>query len=261
MKLSVVIITLNAADIIERCINSVRWVADEILVVDSYSKDFTTHIASSSGARVLQHEFSDYVSQRNFAVAQARYDWVLCIDADEALSRDLQMNIKATLMTAEFECYELRRRNNYCGHWMRFGSLHTCRQLRLFNRTKGKWQGNLINECWRPFQSNLPIGKLDGYMYHYPISSWDSYQSKTEYQTELLARASFEAGRNYGILALFFLPVFYFIKDYFFKLAFLDYKQGYYAAKMYAFQKYRVIKKVRSSFKYNLQEPVVFSKN
>lgn len=247
-KISVVIITLNEEDTIERCINSVRWVADEILVIDSCSKDLTTSIAQACGARVLQREFTDYVSQRNFAVAQAKHDWVLCIDADEALSKELEINIKMTLSTDEFECYELARQNNYCGKWIRFGALYPNGQIRLFNRTMGKWRGRLIDERWRPYRSSLPVGRLDGQMYHYPVLTWNSYRERVERHADMLAHANLYAGKNYNLLSLLLVPVRGFLYDYFIKLGCLDGIEGFRAAQMFACKKSLVIQRTRILF-------------
>ncbi len=262
MKLSVVIITLNAADTIECCINSVRHIADEIVVVDGYSTDLTNLLALNAGAKVVQHKFTDFVAQRNFAVMVAMNDWVLSIDADEVLSKELAISIKVALATTEFDCYELMRLNNYCGRWMRFSPLHVRDQLRLFNRTNGIWWGGLIDEYWRPFQSHLPIGKLEGPMYHYPVSNWSNYRLRVIRRSDLVARVNFHSGRNYNLLSLILIPALCFLKNYVFRLGFLDLQEGYRAAKMYAFQKYLIIKGTRSYLsRAELPENTVFSKN
>src|SRR3954469_18861471 len=114
-KLSVVIITLNEEEGIGKCIDSVREVADEIVVVDSFSTDRTRKIAEAKGARFIQNKFEGHIQQKNFAKDQAANDWVLSIDADETLSPELQQSILEAKQNFTCEGYTMDRLNFYCG--------------------------------------------------------------------------------------------------------------------------------------------------
>ncbi len=117
---SVVIITLNAAAQIEACLQSAQF-ADEIVVVDSGSRDGTVEIAVKYGARVLQQDWLGFGPQKQFAVEQAAHDWVLCLDADERVSRELREGIEAALSKPEFPAYRMPRCNRFMGRWLRHG--------------------------------------------------------------------------------------------------------------------------------------------
>ena len=141
-KLSVVVITLNEADRIERLIQSVT-IADEIIIVDSGSTDGTVEHARSLGARVIHHEFSGYITQKNWALAQAKGEWILSLDADEALSQDLSREIEAALSSNEPELagFSMPRLSYYLGRWIYHGGWYPDRKLRLIRRGRATWQG------------------------------------------------------------------------------------------------------------------------
>jgi glycosyltransferase involved in cell wall biosynthesis len=140
--LSAVIITYNEARNIGRCLDSLAGVADEIVVVDSFSTDDTERICRAHGARFVQHAFEGHIEQKNYALAQARYDWVLSLDADEALSDPLRAAILAVKVQAErLDGYEMNRLTNYCGQWIHHSGWYPDRKLRLFDRRQGRWGG------------------------------------------------------------------------------------------------------------------------
>lgn len=140
-KISVVIITFNEADNIGRCIDSVNQIADEILVVDSFSTDITVEVALKKGARVVQQNFLGHIQQKNFAMKQAKYDWVLSIDADEELSKELQQLIAKAKTDLRADGYTLNRLNFFGGKPVKTCGWYPDKKLRLWNRTKGAWGG------------------------------------------------------------------------------------------------------------------------
>src|SRR4051794_2171901 len=134
IKLSSVIITYNEEHNIARCIESLKGVADEIILVDSYSTDQTVAIAESYGARIYHRRFTDFGDQKAFAIAQAANDHVLSIDADEVLSPELQASIIKEKQQPRFEAYNVNILPNYCGQWIRHCGWYPQPKLRLFNK-------------------------------------------------------------------------------------------------------------------------------
>ncbi|PIQ15560.1 MAG: glycosyl transferase, partial [Flavobacteriales bacterium CG18_big_fil_WC_8_21_14_2_50_32_9] len=119
MQLSVVIITYNEQRNIARCLDSVLPVADEIIVVDSFSTDDTEKICSQYNVKFLQHPFKGHIEQKNYALAQAQFDYVLSLDADEALSETLLQEIKNIKTHCEKDAYSFNRLTNFCGQWIK----------------------------------------------------------------------------------------------------------------------------------------------
>src|SRR5690606_12704424 len=120
LRLSAVLITHNAADQLDACLDSVAF-ADEIVVVDTESDDGTREIAARHGARVIEKEWLGFGPQKQFAVAQASHDWVLCIDADERVSPELAASIRRALEAPTSTVYRMSRRNRFLGRWLAHG--------------------------------------------------------------------------------------------------------------------------------------------
>ena len=148
IQLSVVIITFNEAGHIRQCLESVRSVADEVIVLDSYSTDDTVMLAEQAGARVYRQAFKGYGVQKNDANRLAAHTWVLSLDADEVLTPELAAEIQAFKNTVPpADAYAIPRLNNYLGKWLRHGGWYPDAKIRLFNRTPQH----------RPGQAGLPI--------------------------------------------------------------------------------------------------------
>ena len=133
IALSVCIIAKNAAGQIGECIDSVGF-ADEVLVVDSGSEDETRAIAAVKGCKVIEHEWLGFGKQKQFAVAAARNDWVLCLDIDERVSPKLALSIREALAGGAFHAYRMPRRNRFLGRWLAHGEGYPDWSLRLFHR-------------------------------------------------------------------------------------------------------------------------------
>jgi len=138
---SVLLPTYNAEETVRATLESVKW-ADEILVVDSYSKDATLKICSEYGARIIQHEYINSAKQKNWALAQCRHQWVLQIDTDEVISPELRQEIETALTSVESDVHAFRmpRRNYFLGKWVRYGGLYPDYQVRVFRGDLGKWR-------------------------------------------------------------------------------------------------------------------------
>jgi glycosyltransferase involved in cell wall biosynthesis len=138
--ISVLLPTFNNENIVRACLESVKW-ADEILVVDSYSTDATLDICRQYGARIIQHEYINSAKQKNWAVSQCKYEWILQIDTDEVLEDGLREEIENVVAGAppEVHAFRIPRKNYVLGHWMRYGGFYPDYQTRLFRRDKGRW--------------------------------------------------------------------------------------------------------------------------
>ena len=139
--ISVVIITFNEEKNIGRCLESVKNIADEIVVLDSFSTDKTEEICLQHGASFFQHPFDGHIEQKNRAITYATYPHILSLDADEVLSPELEQSIKAVKENWQADGYYFNRLTNYCGKWIRHCGWYPDRKLRLWDSRKGKWGG------------------------------------------------------------------------------------------------------------------------
>ncbi len=225
VKLSVVIITLNEEKNIRRCLDAVKDIADEVVIVDSHSTDNTRDIGSSYGAKVVLHAFDGYVNQKNFANEQASYDHILSLDADEALSEELRESVRRIKNNFIADGYTMNRLTNYAGKWVRHCGWYPDRKLRLFDRRKGKWEGVLIHEEFK-LSAGSKVLHLSGDLLHYSFDSVADHKRQSEKFTTLGAEADFRKGKKAPFHKIWFGPVVKFIQSYFLRLGFLDGKTG-----------------------------------
>ncbi len=218
MPLSVAIITRNAAAQLEACLASVAF-AEEIIVVDSGSTDGTVGLAARHGARVVQKEWLGFGPQKQFAVAAASHDWVLCVDADECVSAELREDILAELKSPRALVYAVPRRNRFLGHWLKHGEGYPDWGVRLFHRAHARWSNDAVHE---KVVTALPIAKLSGDLLHDSAETLEKYLDKQNRYTSLQAETMRAAGRRANVLHLVLSPLFRFIKFYLLRLGFLD---------------------------------------
>lgn len=216
--LSAVIITLNAARQIEDCLASVAF-ADEILVVDAGSRDATLDVARRHGARVVHHDWEGFGKQKRFAVTQAKYPWVLCLDADERVSGELRAAILQVLEAPTFQVYAMPRCNRFMGRWLRHGEGYPDLNLRLFHRDYAQWSEDTVHE---KVLTQEPIGRLRGDLLHESETGIAEYLEKQNRYTTLQARILYERGARVGMAHMLYSPLLRFIKFYFLRLGFLD---------------------------------------
>lgn len=243
MKISGVVITFNEEKNIKRCLDSLKDVVDEIVVVDSNSTDNTEKICKTFNVRFIKQSFLGYVEQKNFALDQSTYDTVLALDADEALSEELKASILSLKQnnTLPVDAYEVNRFNNYCGKWIRFCGWYPDRKIRLWNKKKARWGGtNPHDKVILSDEGRL--SRLKGDILHYAYESVDQHIQQMHKFANIDAYAKHEKGKKvYLLIHILFNPFFKFIKKYFLQLGFLD---GYYGlvfclvATMLNFQKY-----------------------
>ncbi len=218
MPLSCVIITQDAAGALPAALASVSW-CDEIVVVDSGSADDTVAIAKRAGARVVHQPWLGFGPQKRFAVACARNDWVLCIDADERVSPELRAAIDRALAAPAGGAYEFARCNRFLGRWLRHGEGYPDWSLRLFDRRTAGWSEDAVHE---KVVAQGPVRRLAGDLLHESAETLASYLHKQNRYTSLQAETAFAAGRRASVARLLFSPLARFLKFYVLRLGFLD---------------------------------------
>lgn len=241
--LSVVIITYNEAANIGRCLESVKQVADEIVVVDSFSTDDTRAICESYAVRFVSRAFAGHVEQKNFAVAQASYTHILSIDADECLSPELRDSILAIKTAWQKDGYLINRLTSFCGSWVRHSGWYPDRKLRLFDRTRGRFAGINPHDRFEMF-SGATTGRIDGDLLHFTAESVQAYKSKLQRYAGIAAADMFRNGKSISILMLYVKTASSFLKHYFLQLGFLDGAIGWKICVMsagYTYHKYRLL--------------------
>ncbi len=216
--LSAVLITRNAAAVLAPCLESLAF-ADEIVVVDSGSSDGTAEIAGRYGARLVQKEWLGFGRQKQYAVDQARHDWVLCLDADETVSPQLAASIQAALAAPVSPVYRMPRRNRFLGRWLSHGEGYPDWSPRLFNRMNARWSDDLVHE--KVLYAVTP-GTLQGDLLHDSSDDLTAYLERQNRYTTLAARQAYELGRSAGLFHILMSPVVRFLKFYVLRLGFLD---------------------------------------
>lgn len=228
-KISGVIITFNEEKFIENCLKSIADVVDEIVVVDSFSTDKTKEICLRYGARFVENKFVGFTDQKNFANNQAQYDYILSLDADEALSDELKKSIIAVKNDFVHDGYSFNRLNNYCGKWIKHSNWYPDNKIRLFNRQKAEWKGE--NNLHEIIVLNNPKnkGNLKGDLLHWAYDSVDEHYQKVRSYTNIAAQNSFrrKPNKKIGFTKIVLNPFWKFFKNYFIKKGFLDGYHGF----------------------------------
>jgi len=216
--LSAVLITRNAADQLAECLASVAF-CDEIVVVDSASEDATMDIARRHGARVVQSVWRGFGPQKQFAVEQARHDWVLCIDADERVSDSLRASILDVLPAPDARAYRFARCNRFMGRYLRHGEGYPDWSLRLFDRRGARWSDDPVHE---KVLVDGNVGTLQGDLLHESAESLEAYLAKQNRYSSLAAEEALACGERATAAHLLLSPLLRFVKFYFFRLGLLD---------------------------------------
>ena len=237
-KVSLCVITLNEADNIQRCLQSVPFAAEKI-VLDSHSTDATVSLAEQHGAKVWIEDFRGHVQQKQRALELASQPWVLCLDADEELSPELSAEIQALLARGpERDGYELPRKTNYLGQFIEHSGWWPEYRLRLFDRSKGHWAGANPHDH---VELNGTRGRLRAPLYHYNYRSLSHHLETVNRYTTTMAAEKLAAGKRFRARDLIFRPPGRFLKMYVLRRGFLDGWRGLVLASIaafYVFSKY-----------------------
>ena len=222
LKLSGVIITFNESKNIEKCLQSLVNVVDEIIVIDSLSTDDTVAICKRYNAKIVEQKFLGYVEQKNFALQQASYDYIVSLDGDEALSETLQQSIISLKNDWKHDGYYCNRYNNFCGQWIKHSDWYPNKKLRVFDRRKAQWKGINPHDHVEMNNKNDTVGHLKGDILHWTYQTYSEFNLKTEHFSTIAAKAYFDLGKKAPIWKIIFNPTWAFFKAYILRLGFLD---------------------------------------
>jgi len=219
-KLSAVIITYNEERNIGKCLDSVKNIADEIVVVDSYSSDKTEEICKSYGVRFFQRVWDNYSAQKNYANSLASFDYVLSIDADEVLSEELEKSIVYQKQVGFEGYYTVNRVNNYLGKKIYHCGWYPDKKIRIWSRVDGFWTGVIHEKI--EFKIRVKACQLNGDLIHNSYTGIENHLQITNKYTTLIAQEYFKKDKKSSSFKLVFSPIFGFFRDYIFKQGFRD---------------------------------------
>jgi glycosyltransferase involved in cell wall biosynthesis len=252
LPLSVVIIAKNEARRIGDCIDSVRKLTNDIVVVDSGSTDRTREICLARGARVIEHTWEGFSRQKNFGNNLARYDWILSLDADERVSKKLASSIRHEF-TGDPTCdaYTFRFRNFFEGKPVCFGAWNPDSHTRLFDRRKFSWNDADVHEGLIG-TGEVQVGELSGNILHFTVESRAQLAAKTEFYTSLFADNARRNPQRISWRKVWLNPSWRFFRDYIFRLGILDGFAGWNIAcegMRYTYLKYSKIAAVTGGYR------------
>jgi (heptosyl)LPS beta-1,4-glucosyltransferase len=231
-KLTVTLITRDEAANIAAALQSVSW-ADEIIVVDSHSRDDTVAIARTLAARVEVREWPGYGAQKNYAASIASHDWILSLDADERVSPELAREIRELLEKGPAGSgYRIPRVTWYLGQWIRSTDWYPDYQLRLYDRRAARWNERRVHES---VECNRPPGALRHELQHYAYRDVSHHLATIDKYTTLAAEQWLAEGRRTNGLEMFFHPRFAFIRNYVLRGGFSDGAVGLLVSRMNAY--------------------------
>jgi len=238
MKISATIIACDEERRIARAIESLRC-SDEIIVVDSGSVDRTTQIAAQLGARVVESPWQGYARQKNLAAEKAEHDWILSIDADEALSEALEGEIWQLKKSGpEFDAYTVPRMAQYLGRWILHSGWHPDRKVRLYDRRKAHWVGDFVHES---VKTEGRVGELKSSLLHFTCDSLSEHLKTMDRYTTLAAQELAARKQRISWTRMMTDPPWTFFRAYVLHRGFLDGFEGLviaYMAALYNFVKY-----------------------
>lgn len=229
-KLSVAIITFNEERNIRKCLESVKDIADEIIVVDSFSTDATERICKEFPVKFVPHAFEGHIEQKNYAITLCSYDLVLSLDADEALTDVLCRSILAVKQQPVADGYYFNRLNHYCSVPVRHSGWYPDRSLRLWNKHKGAWGGNNPHDIFKMNQ-NTTTAFLKGDLLHYTFHSIEQHIEQINKFSTISAKSKFKKGKKSSWFKIIVFPTWRFIRSFILQCGFLDGYVGYIVCK------------------------------
>lgn len=256
MKITAVVLTKNEEKNIERCLKSLDF-CHEIIIIDDYSTDNTLDIVykACKNIKLFKKELKgNFAEQRNFAMSKAKNDWVLFIDADEEISEELKKEIRN--LESDFRrdgkrrkwddnftnIFYIKRRDYFWGKELRFGEVKKIRStglIRLVNKNSGKWQGN-VHEEFVVKNKKIRVERLNSFINHYPHQTLKEFINDINYYSTLRAKELFNQGKKTSVFEIIFFPFFKFIYNYIINLGFLDGAIGFVYSFMMSFHSFLV---------------------
>ena len=210
-----------------------KGIADEIIILDSYSTDLTVAIAEQKGATVIQEIFKGYIQQKNRAIDLASHSYVLSLDADEALDPLLTESISRAKKKFSSPAYRMNRLSNYCGKFIRHGSWYPDAKIRLFDKRVARWGGTNPHDKI-VLTGDLPVQHLKGNILHYSYHSISEHVNQNNKFSSLAAESLFAKGKRTNIFRIFINPLWAFFQSYLIRAGFLDGLYGFVIAVMIA---------------------------
>ena len=250
MKLSVAIITFNEERIIEKNLNAVHDLADEIIIVDSFSTDSTKEICLKfPKVKFIQQKFLGFGKQKNLAIEQCQSEWILFLDSDEIPNEELIDSIRRIVSEPKsaFNVCDVEFNNIFLGETLKYGGWGNIKRERLFRKGHGKYSEDIVHEA---FLTTETKGKLQGKINHYTYKDIYHHIEKSNKYTSMMAEKMYKNGKKSNIFKILFKPLFQFFKSYFLRLGFLDGLVGYYAAATAAFYTFLKYKKLHEIYKF-----------
>ncbi len=224
-KISALVIAYNEMGYIEKCIKSVEF-ADEIIVVDSFSTDGTyEYLLAHPKVKVIQHPFANFTSQKSFALQQATHDWVLFLDADEVISEELKTEISTVVNNkTEFSAFWFYRKFMFANEVLRYSGWQTDKNYRLFRKSKAKFSDRKI--VHETLEVNGASGIFKEKLIHYCYKNYEDYKSKMQKYGRLKAKEDFFTEKKFNYLSLVLKPLWKFFNHYFLRLGIFDGRKG-----------------------------------
>ncbi len=243
MKITATIITLNEDRNIARAIESLRC-ADEILIVDSGSTDRTVELAQNLGTRVIEANWRGFSAQKNWAAERASNEWILSLDADEALSEALEAEIWSLKKTGpQYDAYTMPRLARYMGRWIFHSGWYPDRKIRLYRREKASFVGSFVHES---VQARGRVGSLENNILHFTCDSLSEHVKTVDRFTTLAAQELAARKVKVPLARVIAEPAWTFVRTYFLQRGFLDGPEGLTIAHMAAFYTFLKYSKARN---------------
>lgn len=233
-KITAIIPTLNEEIHIEEAIKSVSF-ADEIIVIDSFSKDDTVILAEKYKVKIIKRKFDDFSSQKNYAISQAKHSWIYILDADERVSPEVEVEILESVKNPkDFVGFNVRRTFYFCGKKLNYGGCQRDKVTRLFLKEHCKYKG-VVHET---IFTSGKLGFFKNKIEHFSYKNYDHYISKINHYAALRGKQFYQEGRNVNLYHILIKPPARFVIHYFIRRGFLDGFPGYIFAKTQAYGVY-----------------------
>lgn len=247
-KLSIVIVCKNSSGVIGKTLQSFVGATDDIVVYDNGSTDSTREIVKKCGATLFDGTWEGFGKTKNKANSLAKYDWILSLDADEAIDDELKQSLQQLVYRNEKTVYEIRFKNFVGNKYLKYGEWGWDRHIRLFNRNDVSWNDAGVHEQLL-IPADTLIKKLKGYVLHRTAENFKDFEEKMKKYAALNAVIYFNNGKQTWQGKQWLSPVFSFLQNYFFRLGFLDGKAGFTCARIsarYTFLKYTRLREMNS---------------
>lgn len=240
MNLSITLITLNEEQRIARCLESVKNLDAEIIVVDSGSIDNTLNIVKKYGAKIFTRSFDDFSRQKNYAASKATNEWILSLDPDEEISASLADEIKSAVNSKIYDGFLIGRRNFILNKEIKYSRWSPDEHIWLWKKNKGGWKG-LVHE---EIELKGRIGRLINKKIHYQSDNIADFLQSNNFYSDFEAREKFSKGEKFSLFRLFYDPIYEFLIRYVYKLGFLDGIEGFILAYIMTIYKITVSVKI-----------------